>query len=74
MSDAEVNQAAGKLHAQANQQQRPPVTKPPVTKWEPGADDPVIRIQTSDGKHWHVHADDLAELQRRDPKAKILQQ
>ena len=74
MTDAEVSQAAGKLHAQANQR-RPPVIKPPVTKqWEPGADDPVIRIQTSDGKHWYVHADDLAELQRRDPKAKIIQQ
>ena len=73
MTDAEVSQAAGKLHAQANQQQRP-VTKQPVQQWEPSEDDPVIRVQTSDGQHWHVHLDDLAKLKQRDPKLKVIQE
>lgn len=72
MSDAEVHQAAGKLHAQANQQR---ASKQPTTKeWEPSEDDPVVRIQTSDGQHWHIHLDDLEKMKRRDPKLKIVQE
>jgi hypothetical protein len=62
LTDDEVSQAAGKLHAQANQKQ-----------WEPDEDDPVVRVQTSDGRHWHVHLDDLAKLKQRDPKLKVIQ-
>ncbi len=33
-----------------------------------------VRVQTSDKKMWEVHPEDVAELQRRDPTAKILDQ
>jgi hypothetical protein len=75
MTDAEVSQAAGKLHAQANQQQRPAnKQKQPAKQWEPDDDDPVIRIQTSDGQHWHLHLDDLAKAKQKDPKLKVIQE
>ena len=61
MTDAEVRQAAGRLHTKANQKQ-----------WEPGEDDPVVRVQTSDGKHWHVHLDDLAKLKQRDSNLRVI--
>ncbi len=32
-----------------------------------------VHVQTSDGKKYEVHPEDLAELQRRDPKAKVIQ-
>jgi hypothetical protein len=63
MTEAEVSQAAGRLHDKANQKQ-----------WEPDEDDPVVRVQTSDGQHWHLHLDDLEKLRRRDPKLKVIQE
>lgn len=41
------------------------------SKWEPNPGDAVYHIQTSDGKHWHLHADDLREAQKRDPGLKV---
>jgi hypothetical protein len=72
MSDAEVRQAAGKLHSQANKQRA--IEQPDKQWWEPGEDDPVARIQTSDGQHWHIHLDDLEKMKRRDPKLKVIQE
>lgn len=40
----------------------------PNLKWIPNANDPLVHIQTSDGQHLHVHADDVQEAQKRDPK------
>jgi hypothetical protein len=74
MTDAEVSQAAGKLHAQANQQQQRASKQPATKQWEPSEDDPVARIQTSDGQHWHIHLDDLEKMKRRDPKLKVIQE
>jgi hypothetical protein len=71
MTDAEVNEAAGKLHAQAHPQ---PASKQPTKHWEPSEDDPVARIQTSDGQHWHIHLDDLEKMKQRDPKLKVIQE
>jgi hypothetical protein len=67
MTDAEVRQAAGKLHAKANQ-------KRTTKQWEPTEDDPVVRIQTSDGQHWHIHLDDLGKMKQRDPNLKVIQE
>ena len=69
MTDAEVAQAAAKLHAQANRPASQPAKK---AQWEPGLDDPVLHIQTSDGKRWHLHADDLDKAKQRDPGLKVL--
>ena len=33
---------------------------------------PWVRVLLSDGKQYEVHPDDVQELQRRDPQAKIL--
>ena len=74
MTDAEVRQAAGKLHAQANQQQRRASKQPPATQWEPSEDDPVVHIKTSDNREWHVHLDDLEKMKQRDPKLKVIQE
>jgi hypothetical protein len=40
-------------------------------KWKPNPGDPVVCIQTSDGKYWHIHKGDLAEAQKRDPGLKV---
>jgi hypothetical protein len=40
-------------------------------QWKPNPGDPVVRIQTSDGKYWHIHKGDLAEAQKRDPGLKV---
>jgi hypothetical protein len=69
MTDAEVRQAADRLHAQARQQQ-----PPSLKHWEPDEDDPVVRVQTSDGRHWHVHLEDLPKLKQRDPELKVMQE
>jgi hypothetical protein len=66
MTDSEVSQAARKLHAHVNQTAAP--------AWEPDEDDPVARVQTSDGQHWHVHLEDLPKLKQRDPKLKVIQE
>src|SRR5437867_1048730 len=50
-------------------------TTPPTAKskeWVPSPGDPVAHVQTGDGTHLHVHGDDLAELQKRDPNAKVI--
>lgn len=71
MTDVEVRQAAGKLHAQANQQQR--ASKQPTTEmWEPTDDDPIVHIRTSDNREWHIHNDDLEKLKARDPGVKVI--
>ena len=44
------------------------------TPWNPGPNDTVAEIQTSDGGHHLIHSDDLAEAQRRDPKITVLGQ
>jgi hypothetical protein len=44
----------------------------PKIEWVPAHGDPVAHVQTSDGTHLHVHGDDLAELQKRDPNAKVI--
>ena len=50
-------------------------TTPPTAKskeWVPSPGDPVARVQMGDGTHLHVHGDDLAELQTRNPNAKVI--
>ena len=42
-------------------------------QWEPSPGDPLVRIQTSDGKNWHIHKDDLAEARKRDPGLKVFE-
>src|SRR5260221_11767801 len=41
--------------------------------WEPSPGDPLVRIQTSDGKPWELHQHDLEEAKRRDPKLKVFE-
>src|SRR5229473_314551 len=52
--------------------QTPPQT-PNASAWEPSAGDPLVRIQTSDGKHWEVHGHDLQKAKQRDPGLKVFQ-
>ncbi len=47
-------------------------SKPTTKDWVPSHGDPVAHVQTSDGLQYHVHADDLAELQKRDPNLKVI--
>jgi hypothetical protein len=44
----------------------------PKSEWVPKHGDPVAHVQTSDGQEYHVHGDDLAELQKRDPNLKVI--
>lgn len=71
MTDAEVSQAADRLHGQANQKEPDP-KQPDQKQWEPDEDDPIVRVQTSDGKQWDVHLEDLSKLKQRDPKLKVI--
>jgi hypothetical protein len=41
--------------------------------WEPSSGDPLVRIQTSDGKQWHLHAHDLEKAKQRDPGLKVFE-
>ncbi len=41
---------------------------------EGDASRPWMRVQTSDGKMYEVHPEDVEELQRRDPGARIIEQ
>lgn len=43
-------------------------------QWSPNPDDSVAEIQTPDGNRHIIHADDLAEAQRRDPNIKVVSQ
>ena len=58
----------------AQQGDQPAVSKPDNQQWTPNPNDPVTHVQTSDGKEWHIHGDDLAELQKRDPGLKVIRQ
>jgi hypothetical protein len=46
--------------------------KPSSKEWTPSHGDPVAHVQMSDGKQYHVHGDDLAELQIRDSNLKVI--
>ena len=50
-----------------------PAPGPSTTKqqWVPKSGDPISHIETSDGRHLHIHDGDLAEAQRRDPGLKV---
>jgi hypothetical protein len=50
-------------------------TKPDANKkqWEPSPGDPVVRIQGSDGKQWHLHAHDLEKAKQKDPGLKVFE-
>ena len=58
----------------AQQGDQPAASKPDNQQWIPNPNDPVTHVQTSDGKEWHIHGDDLAELQKRDPRLKVIRQ
>lgn len=74
MSDAEIAQAAAKLHARASRTARGSVTRPNIEKehWQPSEQDPVLHIKSSSGHEFHLHAEDPEEAKKRDPGLKIL--
>lgn len=44
----------------------------PASPWNPGPNDIIAEIQTSDRGRHLIHGDDLAEAQRRDPNIRVL--
>jgi len=70
MTDAEVSQAAGRLH-DANPARKGSTGV--ASNAEQDQDTSGWRhIQTSGGKHYKIHPEDLEEAQRRDPNLKVL--
>jgi hypothetical protein len=62
-------QQAGAVSSSAGAAKQP---SPPKSEWVPKHGDPVAHVKTSDGNEWHVHGDDLSELQKRDPNLKVI--
>ena len=50
-----------------------PASAAPTTDWKPSPGDPLVRVQTSDGKQWHLHAHDLEKAKQRDPGLKVFE-
>jgi hypothetical protein len=72
MNDAQVSQAAGRLYDDANPlANAPQLKRPDASPATAGSDEEDTsdwrRIQTSDGKQYKIHPEDLPEAQRRDP-------
>jgi hypothetical protein len=68
---ANANSSGNTSSADASSLLKPGETLGPPVRWEPGPNDPIIHIQTSDGREFHAHADDLEEIRRRDPAVKV---
>jgi hypothetical protein len=62
-------QQAGAVSSSAGAAKQP---SPPKSEWVPKHGDPVAHVKTSDGNEYHVHGEDLAELQKRDPNLKVI--
>src|SRR5215472_744008 len=61
----------GKLHSVPKEHFSAAKAVDPNLTWVPHPDDPLVRVQTSDGQDLHIHAEDLVEAKKRDPNMKV---